>query len=379
MTPRWERALQRWVEAGVVDGVAADRIRVFEADRSRKTGMRWPVILALAFGGLMLGAGVLLFVSAHWDKLSPPSRLAVVLSMVALFHVAAALVRDRFEVLGITLHAVGTAALGGGIFLTAQIFNLQENWPSGLMLWTLGAWLAWILMRDWPQLTMAAVLTPAWLVGEWTVKTEGVGLRADRVAILGIVLLAFSFLSARTREGDSTYRRALVWVGGLALFPSIAFLLALRDRFKSFYYYSRHQPLSAQLLVLGWLAAILLPLVVAYFLRGRSSWANLLAVAWVFPLAFMLDPIWNLFIYVWCAVGSVGLVAWGLREAQKSRINLGVIGFALTVLFFYFSSVMDKFGRSISLIGLGVLFLAGGLALERTRRHLVARIAEVKP
>lgn len=228
MTPRWERALQRWVEAGVLEGVVADRIRVFEADRSRKTGMRWPVILALAFGGLMLGAGVLLFVSAHWDRLSPALRLAVVLSMVALFHVAAAFVRDQFEVLGITLNAVGTAALGGGIFLTAQIFNLQENWPSGLMLWTLGAWLAWILLRDWPQLTMAAVLTPAWLVGEWTVKTEGVGLRADRIMFLGIAFLAFSFLSARTRESDSIYRRALVWVGGLALFPSIAFLIEQR-------------------------------------------------------------------------------------------------------------------------------------------------------
>jgi hypothetical protein len=32
---------------------------------------------------------------------------------------------------------------------------------------------------------------------------------------------------------------------------------------------------------------------------------------------------------------------------------------------------MDKFGRSLGLIGLGILFLAGGWALERTRRRLV--------
>jgi hypothetical protein len=44
------------------------------------------------------------------------------------------------------------------------------------------------------------------------------------------------------------------------------------------------------------------------------------------------------------------------------------------VLVFYFSQVMDKLGRSASLIGLGALFLALGWGLERTRRRLVARV-----
>jgi len=46
------------------------------------------------------------------------------------------------------------------------------------------------------------------------------------------------------------------------------------------------------------------------------------------------------------------------------------------VIAFYFSSVMDKLGRSASLIGLGLLLIAGGWAMERTRRRLVARVAE---
>jgi len=41
---------------------------------------------------------------------------------------------------------------------------------------------------------------------------------------------------------------------------------------------------------------------------------------------------------------------------------------------FYFSNVMDKLGRAASLIGLGVLFLLGGWALERMRRKLVAHV-----
>jgi hypothetical protein len=46
------------------------------------------------------------------------------------------------------------------------------------------------------------------------------------------------------------------------------------------------------------------------------------------------------------------------------------------VLAFYFSDVMDRLGRSASLIGLGLLFLGGGYLLERTRRRLIATVRD---
>jgi uncharacterized membrane protein len=116
--------------------------------------------LAISFGGLLLGAGVLLFVAAHWDTLSPGERFALVLLLVALFHVAGAFTAERFSVLSTTLHAVGTISLGAGIFLAGQIFNLQEHWPGGLLLWALGGWVAYALLHDWPQAGLAGLLTP---------------------------------------------------------------------------------------------------------------------------------------------------------------------------------------------------------------------------
>jgi uncharacterized membrane protein len=56
-------------------------------------------------------------------------------------------------------------------------------------------------------------------------------------------------------------------------------------------------------------------------------------------------------------------------------VNLGVVGFAATILFFYFSEVMDKLGRSASLMGFGLLFLVLGWSMERARRRLLARVA----
>ena len=76
------------------------------------------------------------------------------------------------------------------------------------------------------------------------------------------------------------------------------------------------------------------------------------------------------------ATAAIFLVWWGVRTAAKAFVNYGMVAFAATVIWFYFSSVMDKLGRSLGLITLGVLFLAGGWLLERTRRRLVSSIEE---
>ena len=64
MPKSWQHHLQRWTDAGLIDPDAAERIRALEMERDQRSGHRWPVLLAWIFGGLMLCAGVLLFVAA---------------------------------------------------------------------------------------------------------------------------------------------------------------------------------------------------------------------------------------------------------------------------------------------------------------------------
>ena len=379
MAARWERYLERWTTAGLIEPSTAERVRAYEAGQEKSQGLRWPVALAISFGGLLLGAGVLLFIAAHWDTLSPRERFALVLLLVALFHVAGAFTAERFSVLSTTLHAVGTISLGGGIFLAGQIFNLQEHWPGGLLLWALGAWVAYALLHDWPQAALAALLTPMWLSGEWLVAM-GSRMWTDKILAEGILLLAITYLTALLPVRETPVRKALAWIGAVALIPSVLFVIVSGAHSDS-----RQFSPSGIARELGWIAALSLPLVLAWVLRRDASWVNLIAALWVVVLGTAClpsQPNESLLLHVWrelapygmCALGSIGLIAWGLKEARKERINLGVAAFALTILFFYFSNVMDKLGRSASLIGLGLLFLLGGWLLEKTRRQLVARL-----
>ena len=360
-----DRRILRWRDAGVIDEATAERILAWERAHGSTDAGRFGRI-ALGFGGLLLGAGVLLFVAANWDLVSPWGRFALLAGSVATLHVCGALSAARSPALAITLHAVGTAALGGGIFLAGQVFNLGAHWPEGILLWAFGAAVAAWLLRDWPQVLWAAVLVPAWVFSEW-VASEFYGATAIGAALAGLFVLSGAYVSAIGPGRDSDGRRALARLGSIA-FIVLAVMLPLVPELGPAETVTR-----SALIGRAWVPALAAPLLVGVGLRGRASWP-LLLLAVVATAAVQLDATDHrqlLALQVMYAATAVCLVAWGMRERHRLRINLGVLCFALVVVSFYFSSIFDKLGRSVGLIGLGLLFIGGGWLLERSRRRLV--------
>jgi uncharacterized membrane protein len=370
-----ESQLQRWTEAKVIDSVTADRIRQLEQETGVKRP-RWPAVLAVSFGALMLCAGILLFVAAHWDELSPTYRFVLVLVMVALFHLLGGLLGAKVESLGIAMHVAGTAALGAGVYLAGQIFNLEEHWPGGLMLWALGAVLAWFILRQWPQALLAAVLIPWWLAGEWDVATENYT-GASNIAAQGLLLLAILYMSATPRQSNRALRLGLIWTGSLALLECIIAVIVTANE-RHWGWGLQRSDVPRHLLFIGYAVSYLPALAIAAYARKRESLWMAGAAAWVFCLAALSqagDVEHNVWVYLWLALGASAFCFWGVRAGRKLFINFGIVIFALTVVWFYFSDVMDKLGRSMGLILLGAIFLAGGWVLHRLRTDLIARAA----
>jgi uncharacterized membrane protein len=361
-----ERLLGRWRAADLIDDASAARIRDWEARqpaRPREDGL---VRYAFGFGGLLLAAGLLLFVAANWPQMSPAARVLLLAATVGMLHVGAAVARQRLPALATTLHAVGTGALGAGIFLSGQVFNLAEHWPEGLLLWTLGALAAAVLLRDWPQAVWLALLAPAWLVGQWFASDAT---DATPVAA-GVLLLCLAYVAAVDVRRDSSWRRAVALLGAIVAVP--AAILLPHDMFFG------RGPVAPEAgwRAVAWVAAIGVPLLAGAWLRGgRAAWPLLPAAAVVVVIATLDadDRGQLLLLHILYAALAAGLVWWGVRDRHRLRVNLGVLAFALNVLAFYYGSVFDKLGRSLGLIGLGVLFVAGGWALERVRRRLLAR------
>jgi uncharacterized membrane protein len=373
----WEKHLERWVDAQLISPLTAERIREFEGSSDKKR-LRWPAVLAVSFGALMLCAGILLFVAAHWDELAPLQRFTLVISMVAVFHVAASLLGTKVPSVGTALHVAGTASLGAGIYMAGQIFNLNEHWPGGLMLWSFGAVIAWLVLRQWPQALLAAVLIPCWLGGEWDVATEGYH-GALNIAAQGFLLLSIFYLTTAPKEHNRPLRLGIIWIGSLSVIPFISAVIFTGDSPDSIWYRRLHpSAVPVGLQIFGFAAAYLPVLLFAVTRRKKQAIATFGAAVWVFILSIVsnyrnIES--NPALHLWVALGACALCYWGVQENRKLFINYGTAIFAIDLIAFYFSNVLDKLGRSMGLILLGVIFLAGGWILNRLRTDLIARAA----
>jgi uncharacterized membrane protein len=394
-----EKLLQRWQSAGVLDAEEAARIRSWEAGEKGSSGadtpagsagLAWQGVVAVTLGAILLATGVILFVSAHWDDIGPGARFTLAVGMVALLHLAGALVRDHYPSLSTAFHGVGTVATGAAIALVGQIFNIEEHWPAGILLWALAALAGWMLLRDQAQQIMTLLLFPAWIFCElefYSHQQIGQEIYLGRFLVVWAIFYFTMLLDAKRKEARSV-------LFGVAAVAAIAGTVLMTTGWSS--WSSGQTFLHFGTRFWAWTAIAVLPLGVAAFkghwglIPPASAIGFAVALPWCQRISTEYydygngvkgswtrsDP--NLAAYVLTAAFAVFIISWGMRQASRSLVNLGMIYFAIVVAWFYWSNIFDKVGRSLGLIGLGILFLAGGWVLEMTRRRLLVRIGQAR-
>jgi uncharacterized membrane protein len=385
--PDFDELLVRWRNAGVLDAQSEARIRAYEVaqEDSGIAGIRWQGIIALILGGILLACGVALFVSAHWDQLGPGARYGIVFLMVAVFHLAGGFVREKYLSLSTALHAVGTLSTGAAIALVGQIFNIQEHWPAAILMWAFAAVTGWVLLRDQVQQTIALLLIPAWMVSELAFYMDrqiGSDLFIGRALFLWAVLYLTFFLKSERRLVQGTLFAA-------AAVAAIVGTELMSAGWVSFSSEQTFIPFSMRFW--AWIVIAALPLVIAAFHGHKGLVPIALAIVYAIALPWCThsrtindrfgqnQPTYtvdepNLAAYAIVALFAAFMCFWGVRLVSRALVNLSVVYFALAVAWFYFSDIFNKVDRSVGLIGLGVLFLAGGWMLEKTRRRLMVHM-----
>ena len=404
---RWLQAeIERWRLEGVI---STDQARLLSAryDRAQPDRARSRLIFS-ALGAVIFGLGVILFFAYNWHLLDRLTKLAIVVTALLAAHgVGWWLSADgrTHNKLAESLHLLGTMLFGAGIWLVAQVYHIDEHYPNGFLVWSLGALsLAWALpsafqgllalflvfMWSWSEIVDFHHLNHwgAWLVAVGIIPLAWV--QRSRVLLffsLAVFMALYAFTVGRVND-DLVLTALFVIAGaylawahiapmttflssapifqsvGYAVYLVLLFLLSFGDvgnRFRA------NTPL-------GWLDWVYwaLPLIAA-----AGSWGLLLArrrdmpesvvertESWLIlgtTLAVVLSSLglqffnWLLFNLVFLAHGAI-FVLRGTHELRWQRVALGAVMFAALI----FARFLDLF-NSLLLRSLVFLILGAGL------------------
>lgn len=215
-TIRWLYAeTERWRRDGIIAAEQAERIRAqYPVPPPARP---WATLIFCGLGAVIVGLGVILLFAYNWQAMPKLAKLATVVVALAGAHSSGLYLfqtRPRYRVLGETLTVAGTMFFGAGIWLVAQIYHIDEHFPTAFLVWGLGAFvLAWSLPSVF-QAVVALTLFTVWA------GTESASFGTPVHAVLPLLLAGLWPLAYRQRS------RVLLVCLLVALGVTLAFVTA---------------------------------------------------------------------------------------------------------------------------------------------------------
>jgi uncharacterized membrane protein len=156
--------IERWVRDGVIERNQADRITALYPEET--PSRNWGPLIFSVIGAIIFGLGIILLFAYNWDKIHKFAKLALIFSALLGAHGTGYYFRSKRDAahayLSETFFALGTMIFGSGIWLVAQIYNIDEHYPNAFIAWGIGALLLSWSLPSIVQGVMASILLVLW-------------------------------------------------------------------------------------------------------------------------------------------------------------------------------------------------------------------------
>ncbi len=385
--------IEKLHEAGLISAGQRDKI-IAHFGLKEEGGNKFLAIVSI-IGAVLITAGIVLLVAAHWDGIPRGVKIAAGLALMLGAHAGGWWLREvhgKYRKTGEALHLAGSGLFLANIALLGQIYNLVSRPPNAFLLWWVGiAALPWLLRSkaqhvllllgfgvwfglevnehgwfycgdDVRQVVLYSLLGSIYLGAGWVLRRGAYTEFAGVTEKLGLLLfLSFFFpLTWKVFAGagnSETHTWLLPAFGLVALVPLAAGLRNLRALDRQWHW----TWFAALLGMMVFMATVWFgcwqpgPATGARYYYWGESWSYLPGTITLFVFCLLQIQV-------------------GLQERSPFLINLGVVFIALDI----FAAYLDLFG-SMARSGLiflisGVFLVLFGVYLEKKRRKLMQQI-----
>ncbi|MBR8465838.1 DUF2157 domain-containing protein [Campylobacter sp. faydin G-140] len=153
--------LSKWQENGIVDEHTAYRIaKQYDIDTIQSSSSNF-ILKLVAY--LFLALSFITLIGANWEEIPRGARLLLVLSMVGLVNFGGYFNLKKGNKTAATgLFFLGNLCYGAAIALIAQIYNLGEHMPNGVLLWAVGAFVLSLATTKSVLVAQSLILSFIW-------------------------------------------------------------------------------------------------------------------------------------------------------------------------------------------------------------------------
>ena len=341
-------------------------------------GRRWNwLVLSMSTlaGGLILG-GIIMLISANWESIPDVVKMAVAMALLLGFWVAWARTRETYPWISEGLGLVGGGMWLGCIALYGQIFQLQNPFAEGCMLFFLGVCAIPFIVRQRLLVVVVAVASAVLLGALLDNRESWLSLRpwisddSTEMACWVLLCMVWWLLGEHWRTSAGACR-SYAWIGMVAI---LHFLFIAQISLLYQAVLADENPVLPGLL-------LAVPLLLLWKPKGVDwpHWGLMMALLSLpYPIGLMLKgSAGGELLGVLCgfAMGG-GLMYLGHAAKRLSWLNYGslMVFFAGIALI---ANVLESLtGSGLVLIIAGLLMLGLVWLLEKQRRALAKSIKE---
>jgi len=390
-----EKQIKEWLDLGTITQDQAQKMLIDVNQKNMEDRSNKFIVAISTIGAILLGIGAILFVSSNWRVLPDLVKIEILLSSTF----GAYYLGYRFKYgkknlpkVGVSLFFLGALLFGASIFLIAQIYNINANSRSLVLIWLIGVLPFVYAFKSEPIAALSSLLFLIW-IGLFIFRN---GIYEHTFFYLPIIylssgMLLFSigglhYLKAGLNKIARIYR-----IIGLKISMLSLFLLTFKF-FSSPFYDSYYQGLRDNLpsqIVVGILIFSILSIVALLFnllfnpsQSATNSYENGVALGMLgFTLIFFFFPgksdIYTI-IYSLLFFGLIlFLIFIGYQRSDIKVVNIGIFWAAVFIFAKYFDFFWDLLDRSIFFIVGGLILVLGGIAMEKKRRQIKESLVKV--
>jgi uncharacterized membrane protein len=199
---KWFRnQVDSWSEDGIIDSKQRQQILDRYGDNFGPASLlhrnRLVAIVGI-LGSLLVGIGIILFVAANWQEISPFVKVSIIIASIVVFYGLGFLLKVEsgdYPRTGGAFLFLGHMTYGASIWLIAQIFHLSSHYPNGFLYWLIGVLAMSMVLELRSGMVLSAVLLGAWIGAELTYTNEYIHSLSFGNKILSGPVLLFPILA----------------------------------------------------------------------------------------------------------------------------------------------------------------------------------------